>query len=263
MAAPVASPDNRAGVPALALRRLSPAEYERMLQNGIIPPDSEVELSDGLLVLREPTGPGGRVLVLTAPEDQVSPYPPLPVYQFSVEEYHRLIDLGILQEGEPVELLDGWLVKKMTRNPPHDLALSLAEYEIDRRLPPPWFRRGQSAVTTSGSEPEPDLAVVRGPRRLYANRHPGPADTALAAEVAESSLSHDRNFKGPLYARANIPVYWIINIVDVRVEVYTDPTGPDPNPRYRQRQDYGPGEEVPLVLDGVEVGRIPVRELLP
>jgi hypothetical protein len=105
--------------------------------------------------------------------------------------------------------------------------------------------------------------VVRGPRRLYANRHPGPADTALAAEVAESSLSHDRNFKGPLYARANIPVYWIINIVDARVEVYTDPTGPDPNPRYRQRQDYGPGEEVPLVLDGVEVGRIPVRDLLP
>jgi Uma2 family endonuclease len=261
MAAPVASPGNRAGIPALALRRFSAAEYDRILRSGLIPPDTAVELFDGLVIRREPVGPAGQVLVLSAPEDQASPYPPLPVYKFSVEDYHRLIDVGVLQEGEPVELLDGWLVKKMTRNPPHDLALSLAEHEIDRRLPTPWFRRVQSAVTTTGSEPEPDLAVVRGPRRRYAKHHPGPADMALVVEVAESSLGHDRNFKGPLYARASIPVYWIINLVDARVEVYTDPTGPDPNPRYRQRQDYGPAEEVPLVLDGVEVGRIPVRDL--
>src|SRR5437879_2759432 len=79
--------------------------------------------------------------------------PPVPVRRFTVAEYHRMIEAGILGEDEPYELLEGWIVPKMTRNPPHDLALGLAEDEIGRLLPANWFRRDQSAVTAGGSDP--------------------------------------------------------------------------------------------------------------
>jgi Uma2 family endonuclease len=94
-------------------------------------------------------------------------------------------------------------------------------------------------------------------------RHPAPQDTGLVVEVSDSTLQDDRTLKARLYARSAIPVYWIINLIAGQVEVYTDPTGPDPSPAYRQRQDYSAADAVPLVLDGVEVARIPVRDLLP
>lgn len=187
----------------------------------------------------------------------------MPVRRFTVDEYHRMIDTGILREGDPVELLEGWLVLKMTRNPPHDVALSLTDDEISKRLPDDLFCRIQMAITTADSEPEPDIAVVRGPRRTYRARHPQPLEILMLVEVADASLDSDRKDKGRVYARVNIPIYWIVNIPDNPVEVYTDPTGPGDLPAYRQRRDYGPTETVPLILDGVEVGQIPVRDLLP
>src|SRR5262249_53979568 len=155
----VSSPARNLGpIPTLPLRRFTTDEYHRLFQVGILSEKEPVELLHGLIVLKGQASSIPVVQVLAEPNGAGSPYPPLPVRLFSVAEYHRMIEAGILREGEPVELLHGWLVTKMTRNPPHDLALSLAEHEIDRRLPPPWFRRGQSAVTTSQSEPEPDLA---------------------------------------------------------------------------------------------------------
>jgi Uma2 family endonuclease len=254
---------NLAPIPTLSLRRFTPEEYQQLFQAGILGEKDSVELLDGLIVFSRPGAAAPIVRVLSEPNGAASPNSPLPVRPFSVSENHRMIEAGILREGEPVELLGGWLVTKMTRNPPQDLALSLAEHEIDRRLPPAWFRRGQSGVTTSQSEPEPDLAVVRGPRRRYATAHPGPRDMALMVEVADSSLAHDRDFKGGLYARDGIAVYWIVNIPERQVEVYTDPSGPDPNPRYRQRQDFRVGDSVPLILAGQQVGEIPVQDLLP
>jgi Uma2 family endonuclease len=189
--------------------------------------------------------------------------PPEPVRRLTVDEYHRMIKSGILQEDDPFELLEGWLLPKMTRNAPHDLALGLCEDEIGRRLPADWIRRGQSAVTTDDSEPEPDLAVVRGPRRRYHQQHPGPQDTALMVEVSESSLTRDRTIKARVFARASVPFYWIINIPDRQVEVYSDPSGPTDQAAYRHRQVYADNDAVPLVIDGKEIDRIPVRDLLP
>ncbi|HEY7331106.1 MAG TPA: Uma2 family endonuclease [Gemmataceae bacterium] len=189
--------------------------------------------------------------------------PPLPVRRFTVDEYHRMIQSGIIPAGERCELLDGWIVLKMTRSPLHDLALGLAEDEIGRRLPQGWFRRDQSAVTVTESEPEPDLAVVRGRRRDFDHHHPGPADIGMIVEIADPSLAQDRTVKGSLYARDGIPIYWIVNLVDRILEVYTDPTGPDPVPAYRRRQDYQIGDQVTFVLDGTEIDRIPVADLLP
>ncbi len=182
--------------------------------------------------------------------------------RFTVDEYHRMIHSGILKEDDPVELLEGWIVAKMPRNPPHDVAVALAQAALSAVLPPAWICRGQSAVTTADSEPEPDVAVVRGPIRRYVTSHPGPADMGLVVEVADSTLTRDRTLKARLYARAAIPVYWIVNIPDRQIEVYSDPTDAGES-HFQQRSDFIGSGAVPLVLEGRAIATIPVADLLP
>ncbi len=200
------------------------------------------------------------VVALPGPEETA---PPFPVRRFTVDEYHWMIDAGFFVENENFELLEGWIVPEMTRNPPHDVAIGVTQVALQGLLPPGWALRVQSAITTDDSEPEPDIAVVRGSLRDYVNHHPGPAEIGLLVESSDASLERDREVKAPLYARARIPVYWILNLVDMRIEVYSDPSGPGLEPSYRRRQDYGPDEAVPLVLDGQEIAQIAVRDLLP
>jgi Uma2 family endonuclease len=189
------------------------------------------------------------------------PPPDLPLYRFSVEQYHQMIQAGVLRSGERAELLEGWIVAKMTRNPPHDFALTRLD-RLLRRLSDDWVVRIQCALTIRQSEPEPDVAVVRGPDSRYSTRHPGPQDTALVIEVADTSLEEDREIKLRTYARSRIGLYWIVNLRTAQVEVYTDPRG-GRTPSYRRRQDYGASDSVPLVLGGQDFGSIPMRELLP
>jgi Uma2 family endonuclease len=188
--------------------------------------------------------------------------PPYPVRQFSVAEYHRLGEAGVLAEDEPVELLEGWIVPKMMRNPPHDATIELVEAALRPRLPEGWRVRVQSAVTTLDSEPEPDLVVVRGEVRDYLDHHPGPGDVALVVEVAESSLDRDRQ-KLRVYARAGIPVVWIVNLVEFRVEVYDEPDASAAQPRYKRQKSYTADGSVPLVVQGKRIAAIPAGELLP
>ena len=183
--------------------------------------------------------------------------------RFSVAEYHKLIDIGLLTENDNLELIEGYLVLKMSRNPPHDSCIHLTLRMLLRCLPPDWSVRIQSAITLSDSEPEPDLAVVRGDERTYAARHPSPSDLGLVIEVADSTLLGDRADKGRIYARAGIAVYWIINLIDRQVEVYSSPSSSSAVPTYGQRIDYGAGDQLPLILDGGIVTNILVRELLP
>jgi len=188
-----------------------------------------------------------------------APVPPFAVRRFTVDEYHRMIDSGILTENDEVELLDGCIVPKMPRNPPHDAAVDQRNDALRARLPAGWRVRVQSAITLGVSEPEPDLAVVSGPANRYAARHPGPADIALLVEVGNSTLGHDREVKGRLYAQAGIAVYWVVNLIDMQVEVYTDPAATG----YRTRVDYRAGQEMPLVVAGQEIARLPANEFLP
>lgn len=200
---------------------------------------------------------------ITTPTTGTGYQAPFPNRRFTVDEYHHLIQTGVLTEDDPVELLEGRLVTKMPHNPPHDGTIQVTDEVIHRHLPTGWRIRIQSAITTTDSEPEPDLVIARGNARTYLTRHPGPQDIATLIEVADSSLARDRGDKSRLYARASIAIYWIINLGDLQVEVYTDPTGPDPTPTFRQRQDYGLDDAVPLVIGGQEVARIPVRDLSP
>lgn len=189
--------------------------------------------------------------------------PPGPVRRFTVEEYHQLLAAGVLKHGAPFELLEGWIVRKMGKNPPHVWSLARTGELLEGALPTGWRVRRQDPITTAESEPEPDLAVVRGSEDDYKTRHPRPDETTLVVEIADSTLSQDRNWKAVIYAGAGIATYWIVNLVDSQVEVYTDPTGPDSAPCYRQQAVYQADEAVPFVIDGREVARIPARELLP
>jgi Uma2 family endonuclease len=183
--------------------------------------------------------------------------------RFSVAEYHKLIEIGILTEDDNLELLEGYLVHKMSRNPPHDAAIQKIVKKLFRLLPPDWDLRVQSAITLSTSEPEPDLAIVRGDENNYVAHHPGPADIGLVIEVADATLTGDRVDKGRIYAQAGIPCYWIVNLVDRQVEVYTSPSGATTTPTYAQRQDFHAADDVALTLDAAVVANISVADLLP
>jgi Uma2 family endonuclease len=190
--------------------------------------------------------------------------PPLPVHRFTVAAYHRMIEAGILDEDVPVELLEGWVVPKMPRSPLHDAVIArLHNKVLGPRLPVGWYCRSQSAVTTSDSEPEPDLSVVRGAEFEYVARHPGPADLGLVIEVSDTTLRKDRGVKGRVYARAGIPFSWMVNLPDRRLEVYSDPSGSGATARYRRRQTFGVNKSIPLILDSARVTEIPMAEILP
>lgn len=189
--------------------------------------------------------------------------PPMPVRGLSVDQYHAMVRAGILTDEDRVELLDGWLVRKMTRNPPRRIATRRVRRALERVVPQGWYVDSQEPITLPTSEPEPDGVLIRGDTSDYADRHPGVADVALVVEAADAGLEFDRGFKKAIYAQAGICVYWIVNLVDRRLEVYTAPTGPAEHPDYRDRRDYGLADEVPLLVEGREVARIPVRELFP
>lgn len=155
--------------------------------------------------------------------------PPTELVSLTIEQYHRMLAAGVLEDGEPTELLDGVLVPKdrgdgMTMNPRHRLAVSRL-----MRLGPQVEALGghlqlQGPLTVEPHhEPEPDGMLVHGPPERYAERHPGPADVGCVIEVSISSLERDRTTKQRIYAEAGIAQYVIVNLVDRRVEIYEEP----------------------------------------
>ena len=112
-------------------------------------------------------------------------------------------------------------------------------------------------------EPEPDAGVYRGSIRDVAARRRTPADAALLAEVSDTSYDYDRYAKWVTYAAARVPVYWILDLNRRQLEVHTEPAGEGEAAVNARTQIFGPDDEVPLILDGREVGRFAVKEILP
>ena len=183
--------------------------------------------------------------------------------KFSTARYDAMVSSGILTSEDKVELLENYVVLKMPRNPRHDSSVRRVMRPLLKVLPSSWDLWTQLAVTFADSQPEPDFAVVRGSADDYELRHPSPDDIGLLIEVADSSLLRDQRDKTRIYARAGVPIYWIINLVDRRIEVFSKPSGPAETPGYAPSLNYQRGDEVPLVLDGAVVASIPVAELLP
>jgi Uma2 family endonuclease len=123
-----------------------------------------------------------------------------------------------------------------------------------------WCLRGESPANIPPfDEPEPDVVIARGTRATYLERHPDPADIALIAEVSDTTYHRDRGKKWDANAKSRIPVYWIVNLTQRRVEVYTDPSPEG----YRSRRDYHAREAIPVVIDGQPLGQVAVDDILP
>jgi Uma2 family endonuclease len=154
------------------------------------------------------------------------------------------------------------MVTKMPRSPEHDYAIRTLNKRLLRLVPDSFTVSNQCAATLNDSEPEPDFTVARGGEATYRTHHPGPADTALVIEVSAASLSFDRTDKARVYARAGIPVYWVVNVIDKQIEVLTQPSGPGDSPAYAQSDVFAVGTSAPVVLDGNTVGTIAVADVM-
>lgn len=184
-------------------------------------------------------------------------------YRLSVRQFERMIDAGIFPDGAHVELLAGILVNKMTKNDPHDFAVGQLAENLRSLLAAGWtVREEKSVVLGKRDRPEPDIAVARGQHRDYARRAPRPADVLMLVEVADTSYAKDRGVKWSRYARAGIPVYWIVNLTTQEIEVCSTVVGVGKTAGYRDVAKFGVGGKVPVVIDGQEVGRVAVKELI-
>jgi Uma2 family endonuclease len=183
--------------------------------------------------------------------------------RLSLDQFHEMVQRGIITEDDSVEFLEGLLVAKMTISPAHRRATHRVQSALRSVLPRTHYVGSPSPVTLVTSEPEPDVVVVRGTDDDYRDRHPGPADVALVVEVSDSTLRRDQGSKKVIYAKAGIAVYWIVNLIDRRIEVYSEPSGTGEAADYGMHDDVAEADTVPLVIEGREVGRIAAQNLLP
>jgi len=188
---------------------------------------------------------------------------PSRLYRMTVEQYEVMAASGAIPTSHRVHLINGYLVEKVTHNPPHAVADELCGKALDRVVPRGWHVRADKPVRIPipgrDSEPEPDRCVVRGKIADYDERHPGPGDVALIVEIADSSLAEDHQLAVDVYGPAGIPSCWIVDVNARRVEVYTlaGPRG------YGPPEFFGEGKSVPVVIRGRVVGRIAVKDILP
>jgi Uma2 family endonuclease len=211
-----------------------------MIEAGIFADDA-VDFHDG--ALQPSTGPGR--------------------YRFTLDQYHRMIEADVLTEDDPVEFLHGEVVPKMPHGDPHGLCIERLDRLFARLLPDEVSVRCQLPVVCGEDEPEPDFTLCV-PSEERNNRHPRPEHVYLVVEVADSSVGIDRTEMAAIYARSGIPVYWIVNLEDGQVEVYTEPNTPTVgNSFYRNRIDVKPGQDLSVVIRGNDLGRLAVSNILP
>ena len=190
-----------------------------------------------------------------------SPRPGLDLYRMTVDEYERLAEAAILDDHR-VELIDGYLVRKMTKKPPHVIAVEgMCDALLVLALPG-WRVMIQDPVRRShpliSMNPNPTSRLREAPgrtTRAATRSH----EIGLIVEVADSSLPTDRGEKLAAYARGGVPRYWIVNLVDGVIETYSSPVAAG---EYQASRVYHRGDEVPVVIDGQEVGRIAAEEIL-
>lgn len=144
---------------------------------------------------------------------------------FTVEEYHRMGQAGILSEDERVELIEGEIVEMAPIGSRHQACVDRTNRWFSQRVGERALVRVQGPIRLEErSEPQPDLALLRPRPDFYAEAHPGPEDVFLVVEVAETSPDVDREVKVPLYARAGVPEVWLVDLGGECIEIYRNPT---------------------------------------
>lgn len=191
----------------------------------------------------------------TGPPDMLTRHP-VPRHRLTRDEYHRLGEAGILDGDDRVELLEGQLVDMPPIGPRHALAVDAVNDLLPAALAGRAALRVQNPIALDpGSEPAPDIAVVRRPWFGCPNAHPRPDDILLLIEVADTSLPTDRGAKLELYARARIPEFWIVDLTTDGVLVHLDPDGA----RYRSVPRIKPSGMLDVaLLPGVAIPAAPL-----
>lgn len=178
-------------------------------------------------------------------------------YRYTVDEYQRMAEVGILGEDDRVELLEGEITVMTPIGRRHAACVDRLNRLLVERCGEAAIVRIQGPVRLSDhSEPEPDVALLRPRDDFYASGHPGPADVFLVIEVADSSLDYDRKIKLPLYAKSGVAACWIIDLGRGSLDVYGRPGAAD----YTERRTYLAGELVSLQSPPLRIG---VDEILP
>jgi Uma2 family endonuclease len=180
----------------------------------------------------------------------LSPHAP-PMLRLSCDRYHAMIAQGLLTREDRVELIDGFLITKMSIGPAHSHVRSKLEKLLDRMFGDHAWVRGQEPITINEySEPEPDISVVIPPGEKYAVRHPIPEEVIFAVEVADTSLKYDRETKIPLYAACGIAEAWLVDLTSRTVTVFSQPVGAT----YASQRTFGAADLVPVPgLDGASI----------
>lgn len=144
--------------------------------------------------------------------------------RFTIEEYHRLTELGFFHEDDHIELIEGQLIHMAAKGTAHETCNRLLMRELIRLLGDRATLQNQAPITLSNDgEPEPDFAILQNRPDNYFSAHPIPAEVLLVIEIADSSLTYDQTTKVNSYAKENIQDYWIFNLIDVVLEMYSEP----------------------------------------
>ena len=144
--------------------------------------------------------------------------------RFTIDEYHRLIELGFLTEGDRIELIRGELIQMAAKGTFHSVCSSILCHQLDRILAEKVVIRKQDPITLlDNSEPEPDVVIARGKDEDYLAHHPYVEDILLIIEISDSTLNYDQTTKLELYAEAGITNYWIVNLQVSQLECYSQP----------------------------------------
>jgi Uma2 family endonuclease len=187
-------------------------------------------------------------------------------YDLTVDLFSRMVESGLIPRDRRVFLANGRLYEKMAKTKAHGSIGAAVTRAVDRRLPPDWSLWPESTIVLDPTNaPLPDFAVVRSGDllgRAAPDRYPGPGDIGLLIEVAVTSLHDDLTTALEQYARALIPVYWVVDVLGRRILIHAEPRVVDGRGEYARVETYRPGQSLPLVLDGQEVARIPFDELL-
>lgn len=143
---------------------------------------------------------------------------------FSVSDYYRLAEIGVLKEDDRVELIEGDIFEVSPIGERHAGCVLKISVHLSRQLGDSAFVNVQNPVRLNDfSEPVPDVAVLKPRADFYAEAHPTPEDVLLVVEVADTTVRFDRTVKVPLYARTGVPETWLVNLSRNEVEVYSRP----------------------------------------
>jgi Uma2 family endonuclease len=188
--------------------------------------------------------------------------PSIRVRRWSRREYEQLVERSFFRPDERLELLDGLLLVKEPQSSAHMTAIRLAEEALRAAFGAGWEVRPQGPIALDPqSEPEPDVSVVRGSPRDYRDAHP--TSPVLVVEVALASLELDRTRKSRAYARAGVPEFWIVNLVDRVLEIHRDPGRLEERRRWGYRSVQILGRDAAVSPLAAPAARIVVADLLP